>query len=71
MESIDEHIYKLDEPICPTIIDFNHRQKSIDIHLIKEFENKFNFKINYKLEIQDVVDKLKHQTQITMHIDFD
>ncbi len=43
VEAIDEHIYKLDEPICSTIIDFNHWQKSIHIHLIKEFKNRLQF----------------------------
>ncbi len=43
VETIDEHIYKLDEPICPAIIDFNDWQKYIDIHLIKEFENRLKF----------------------------
>ncbi len=51
VEAIDEHIYKLDEPICPTIIDFNHWQKSIDIHLIKEFENRLQFED--KLQTRD------------------
>jgi hypothetical protein len=67
VEVIDERIYKLDERICPTIIDFNHWQKSIDIHLIKNLKIDCNLKIKYKLEIEDVVDKFKHQTQFKDH----